>query len=75
MRDASGSLNDTLSSQFLGNCSDAACKFGFDFSSCRKNSSSCRYGLQNDFQVPRRSVGGGVGVPRPAPLTPPLCSR
>ncbi|MEQ2260733.1 hypothetical protein XENORESO_000754, partial [Xenotaenia resolanae] len=51
VRDASGNLNDTVSSQFMANCTNASCKFGFDFSSCRISGNSCRYGLQNDFQV------------------------
>lgn len=51
VRDASGNMNDTLSSQFMANCTDVACKFGFDFSSCKNDKDGCRYGLQNDFQV------------------------
>lgn len=53
VRDATGSINDTVSAQFVSNCTDAACKFGFDFSSCKVESglSSCKYGLHNDFQV------------------------
>ncbi|MEQ2170843.1 hypothetical protein GOODEAATRI_004447 [Goodea atripinnis] len=51
VRDASGNVNDTVSSQFMANCTNASCKFGFDFSSCRISGNSCRYGLQNDFQV------------------------
>lgn len=50
VRDASGDVNDTLSSQFL-NCTDAACKFGFNFNSCRIENDKCHYGLHNDFQV------------------------
>uniref|UniRef100_A0A667Y2E5 Solute carrier family 12 member 2 n=1 Tax=Myripristis murdjan TaxID=586833 RepID=A0A667Y2E5_9TELE len=49
VRDATGSINDTISSQFMANCTDAACKFGFDFSSCAGK--KCPYGLQNDVQV------------------------
>ncbi|XP_046870972.1 solute carrier family 12 member 2 [Hypomesus transpacificus] len=61
VRDATGSMNDTVSSQFMANCTDAACKFGFDFSSCKNGEevSTCRYGLQNDFQV--MSVVSGFG--------------
>ena len=51
VRDATGSLNDTLSAQFTANCTDAACKMGYDFSSCRDPKTPCQYGLQNDFQV------------------------
>ncbi|XP_030625661.1 solute carrier family 12 member 2 isoform X2 [Chanos chanos] len=44
------------------NCTDAACKFGYDFSSCKPppgELSSCSYGLHNDFQV--MSVVSGFG--------------
>ncbi|KAM7369491.1 hypothetical protein PAMP_013758 [Pampus punctatissimus] len=57
VRDASGKMNDTVSSQFMMNCTDAACKFGYDFSSCKQD--KCRYGLQNDFQV--MSLVSGFG--------------
>lgn len=56
VRDASGNVNDTVSSQFTMNCTDAACKFGFDFNTCRSEKDSCRFGLHNDFQVRGRSV-------------------
>ncbi|KAM4614648.1 solute carrier family 12 member 2 [Polymixia lowei] len=49
VRDATGNVNDTLSSQFM-NCTDAACKFGYDFSACKVDK-DCRFGLQKDFQV------------------------
>lgn len=51
VRDASGNVNDTVSSQLMANCSDAACKFGYDFSACKSEKDGCRFGLQNDFQV------------------------
>ncbi|KAM3874509.1 solute carrier family 12 member 2 isoform 2-T2 [Diretmus argenteus] len=51
VRDATGNINDTLSSQFMANCTDAACKFGYDFSSCRNGNTKCEYGLQQDFQI------------------------
>uniref|UniRef100_A0A8C7L2B5 Solute carrier family 12 member 2 n=1 Tax=Oncorhynchus kisutch TaxID=8019 RepID=A0A8C7L2B5_ONCKI len=53
VRDATGNGNDTLSTQFMANCTDAACKFGYDFSYCKGDDGhyNCRYGLQNDFQV------------------------
>lgn len=35
----------------MANCTDVACKLGFDFSSCKNDKEGCRYGLQNDFQV------------------------
>uniref|UniRef100_A0A3B4V683 Solute carrier family 12 member 2 n=1 Tax=Seriola dumerili TaxID=41447 RepID=A0A3B4V683_SERDU len=57
VRDATGNVNDTLSSQFITNCTDAACKFGYDFSSCKNT--KCNYGLQNDFQV--MSMVSGFG--------------
>ncbi|KAL0965098.1 hypothetical protein UPYG_G00276780 [Umbra pygmaea] len=61
VRDATGSINDTISRQFMSNCTDAACKFGYDFSSCQNdgNNSPCDYGLHNDFQV--MSVVSGFG--------------
>ncbi|KAK0146688.1 Solute carrier family 12 member 2 [Merluccius polli] len=57
VRDATGSVNDTVSALF--NCTDAACKFGYDFSSCRNDKTPCHYGLQNDFQV--MSIVSGFG--------------
>ncbi|XP_041666551.1 solute carrier family 12 member 2 [Cheilinus undulatus] len=57
VRDASGNANDTLSAQFV-NCTDASCKFGYDFSAC-KSVGDCRYGLHNDFQV--MSLVSGFG--------------
>ncbi|CAL1568193.1 unnamed protein product [Knipowitschia caucasica] len=59
VRDASGNINDTVSSLFMSNCTDAACKFGFDFSSCKNSEEGCRFGLQNDFQV--MSLVSGFG--------------
>lgn len=59
VRDASGNVNDTITSHFMSNCTDdASCKFGFDFSAC-KSAKDCRYGLQNDFQV--MSLVSGFG--------------
>uniref|UniRef100_A0A668UPH9 C3H1-type domain-containing protein n=1 Tax=Oreochromis aureus TaxID=47969 RepID=A0A668UPH9_OREAU len=58
LRDASGNVNDTISSQFMANCSTAACKFDYDFSTC-KNEDTCRYGLHRDFQV--MSLVSGFG--------------
>ncbi|KAE8284706.1 Solute carrier family 12 member 2 [Larimichthys crocea] len=58
VRDASGSPNDTISSQFMANCTDAACKFGYDFSTC-KSENNCRFGLHRDFQV--MSLVSGFG--------------
>ncbi|XP_004697035.2 solute carrier family 12 member 2, partial [Echinops telfairi] len=48
VRDATGSINDTIVTE-LTNCTSAACKLNFDFSSCE--SSPCYYGLMNNFQV------------------------
>ncbi|XP_034955617.1 solute carrier family 12 member 2 [Zootoca vivipara] len=48
VRDATGSLNDTFVGE-LTNCTTAACKLNFDFSSCEKG--GCPYGLMNNFQV------------------------
>uniref|UniRef100_A0AAX7VDZ1 Solute carrier family 12 member 2 n=1 Tax=Astatotilapia calliptera TaxID=8154 RepID=A0AAX7VDZ1_ASTCA len=58
LRDASGNVNDTISSHLMANCSTAACKFGYDFSTC-KNEDTCRYGLHRDFQV--MSLVSGFG--------------
>ncbi|XP_077441745.1 solute carrier family 12 member 2 isoform X2 [Vanacampus margaritifer] len=57
VRDASG--NGTVSSQFLMNCTDASCKFGYDFSACKSEKDGCRYGLHNDYQV--MSMVSGFG--------------
>ncbi|KAF1377122.1 hypothetical protein PFLUV_G00197280 [Perca fluviatilis] len=59
VRDASGNVNDTVSSQFMMNCTEAACKFGYDFSTCRGTEKGCPYGLHNDFQV--MSMVSGFG--------------
>ncbi|XP_054614108.1 solute carrier family 12 member 2 [Dunckerocampus dactyliophorus] len=58
VRYASGNVSDTVSSQFMTNCTDASCKFGYDFSSC-KSDKDCRYGLHKDFQV--MSMVSGFG--------------
>ncbi|KAL6473019.1 hypothetical protein MHYP_G00192070 [Metynnis hypsauchen] len=54
VRDATGiEHNGTLSAD-LTNCTGAACRFGYDFSSCRpvnEEKSSCLYGLHNNFQI------------------------
>ncbi|XP_066567459.1 solute carrier family 12 member 2 isoform X2 [Amia ocellicauda] len=56
VRDATGNVNDTITGQF-SNCTEAACKLGYDFSSCKPG--TCNYGLHNDFQV--MSVVSGFG--------------
>ncbi|KAG9355018.1 hypothetical protein JZ751_001731, partial [Albula glossodonta] len=55
LRDASGNANDTISSQSV-NCTDAACKLGYDFSSC-KAAMNCKFGLHNDFQWRKGTAG------------------
>ena len=48
VRDATGSVNDTIISGM--NCNgSAACGLGYDFSRCRHE--PCQYGLMNNFQV------------------------
>nr|XP_010298021.1 PREDICTED: solute carrier family 12 member 2-like [Balearica regulorum gibbericeps] len=47
VRDATGNVNNTLVAE-LTNCTTAACKLNYDFSSCQ---TGCQYGLMNNFQV------------------------
>ncbi|KFW81985.1 Solute carrier family 12 member 2, partial [Manacus vitellinus] len=47
VRDATGNINDTIVTE-LTNCTAAACKLNYDFSSCQ---TKCSYGLMNNFQV------------------------
>ncbi|XP_042722149.1 solute carrier family 12 member 2 isoform X2 [Lagopus leucura] len=47
VRDATGNINNTMITE-LTNCTTAACKLNYDFSSCQKE---CHYGLMNNFQV------------------------
>uniref|UniRef100_A0A671MHM3 Solute carrier family 12 member 2-like n=1 Tax=Sinocyclocheilus anshuiensis TaxID=1608454 RepID=A0A671MHM3_9TELE len=60
VRDATGiESNMTLSGS---NCTDAACKLGYNFTSCgpvEGGKSACKFGLHNDFQV--MSVVSGFG--------------
>ncbi|XP_015260471.1 PREDICTED: solute carrier family 12 member 2 isoform X2 [Cyprinodon variegatus] len=52
VRDATGNVNDTLTGDFLKNCTGVACKFGYNFSSCKISPEEpCSYGLHNDMQV------------------------
>lgn len=55
VRDASGEDSNFTLSAAAVNCSDAACRLGYDFSQCtppyKGADSSCKYGLHNDFQV------------------------
>ncbi|XP_034048858.1 solute carrier family 12 member 2 isoform X2 [Thalassophryne amazonica] len=59
VRDATGNMNDSISSLLTTNCTDASCKFGFDFSYCKKPHIKCDYGLHNDFQM--MSLVSGFG--------------
>nr|WJN00280.1 putative sodium-potassium-chloride cotransporter [Conger myriaster] len=54
VRDATG--NNTVT--YPLNCTDAACRMGYDFSAC-KEGMVCKEGLQNNFQV--MSVVSGFG--------------
>nr|XP_061813086.1 solute carrier family 12 member 3-like [Nerophis lumbriciformis] len=50
VRDASGLLNDTLSSSSSSkNCVELACQYGWDFSDCIKNN-TCIFGISNYYQ-------------------------
>ncbi|XP_069622125.1 solute carrier family 12 member 1 isoform X2 [Ranitomeya imitator] len=56
VRDATGSINDTITSTI--NCNgSAACGLGYDFSIC--DYQKCNYGLMNNFQV--MSMVSGFG--------------
>ncbi|XP_073685705.1 solute carrier family 12 member 2 isoform X2 [Garra rufa] len=61
VRDATGIETNVTLGGF--NCTDAACRLGYDFSSCKPavhgGPSSCKFGLHNDFQV--MSVVSGFG--------------
>ncbi|NXI07139.1 S12A3 protein, partial [Irena cyanogastra] len=48
VRDASGSLNDSVAVGSLG-CEGLACRFGWNFTACAQQQ-SCRYGLSNYYQ-------------------------
>uniref|UniRef100_A0A8C9NMH3 Solute carrier family 12 member 2 n=1 Tax=Serinus canaria TaxID=9135 RepID=A0A8C9NMH3_SERCA len=51
VRDATGNVNDTIVTE-LANCTSAACKLNYDFSSCQSQAGAgCHYGLMNNFQV------------------------
>ncbi|XP_061532471.1 solute carrier family 12 member 3 isoform X1 [Phycodurus eques] len=50
VRDASGLLNDTLSSySFSKNCVGLACQYGWDFTDCINNN-TCNFGISNYYQ-------------------------
>ncbi|KAI6058355.1 hypothetical protein LUU34_01359400 [Aix galericulata] len=48
VRDATGNVNNTIVAE-LTNCTTAACKLNYDFSSCQAGA-DCHYGLMNNFQ-------------------------
>uniref|UniRef100_A0A8C3ESY3 Solute carrier family 12 member 3 n=1 Tax=Corvus moneduloides TaxID=1196302 RepID=A0A8C3ESY3_CORMO len=56
VRDASGSLNDSVAVGSPG-CEGLACSFGWNFTSCAQQQ-SCRYGLSNYYQVLMSMVSG-----------------
>ncbi|XP_075064081.1 solute carrier family 12 member 1 [Mixophyes fleayi] len=56
VRDATGSMNDTITAAMSCNAS-AACTLGYDFSICETQ--KCSYGLMNNFQV--MSMVSGFG--------------
>ncbi|XP_056117116.1 solute carrier family 12 member 3 [Rhinichthys klamathensis goyatoka] len=49
VRDASGDLNDTISS-LSGQCFGIGCNYGWDFSDCINNK-TCPFGLSNNYQT------------------------
>lgn len=82
VRDASGSLNDSVAVGSPG-CEGLACGFGWNFTACAQRQ-SCRYGLSNYYQVrpgavacpaPRSRLGlcckGWVSQGSPMPSIPP----
>ncbi|KAM4619169.1 solute carrier family 12 member 3 [Polymixia lowei] len=50
VRDASGLLNDTLSSSSSDGCVGLACHHGWDFTDCINNN-TCTYGISNYYQT------------------------
>uniref|UniRef100_A0A8C3Y863 Solute carrier family 12 member 3 n=1 Tax=Catharus ustulatus TaxID=91951 RepID=A0A8C3Y863_CATUS len=56
VRDASGSLNDSVAVGSPG-CEGLACRFGWNFTACTQQQ-SCRYGLSNYYQVLMSMVSG-----------------
>ncbi|XP_077169976.1 solute carrier family 12 member 3-like [Paroedura picta] len=51
IRDASGSLNDTLvSANFTESCVGLGCNYGWNFTECALEG-TCKYGLGNDYQT------------------------
>ncbi|XP_071397644.1 solute carrier family 12 member 3 isoform X1 [Centroberyx affinis] len=50
VRDASGLVNDTLSSSTSDDCVGLACHYGWDFTDCINNN-TCAYGISNYYQT------------------------
>uniref|UniRef100_A0A8C1FEU2 Solute carrier family 12 member 10, tandem duplicate 3 n=1 Tax=Cyprinus carpio carpio TaxID=630221 RepID=A0A8C1FEU2_CYPCA len=50
VRDASGSLNDSLALNSSIHCSGLGCKLGWNFDQCEQNN-TCSFGLANHFQI------------------------
>ncbi|KAK2913270.1 hypothetical protein QQF64_031054 [Cirrhinus molitorella] len=50
LRDASGSLNDSMPLNFTEGCEGLGCGLGWNFTACQQ-SGTCAYGLSNNFQV------------------------
>lgn len=61
VRDASGSLNDSVAVGSPG-CEGLACRFGWNFTACTQQQ-SCRYGLSNYYQVLPRTTTNPVPAP------------
>uniref|UniRef100_A0A671MKD4 Solute carrier family 12 member 3-like n=1 Tax=Sinocyclocheilus anshuiensis TaxID=1608454 RepID=A0A671MKD4_9TELE len=50
LRDASGSMNDSLPLNFSEPCEGLSCGLGWNFTECQQ-SGTCAFGLSNNFQV------------------------
>ncbi|XP_061878416.1 solute carrier family 12 member 3 [Entelurus aequoreus] len=50
LRDASGLLNDTMSSSSTNTCVTLACQYGWDFTDCISNN-TCVFGISNYYQT------------------------
>nr|XP_041574534.1 solute carrier family 12 member 3 isoform X2 [Taeniopygia guttata] len=64
VRDASGSLNDSVAVGSPG-CEGLACSFGWNFTACSQQQ-SCRYGLSNYYQVLLRTMTSPCSCSWPA---------
>ncbi|XP_016360677.1 solute carrier family 12 member 3-like [Sinocyclocheilus anshuiensis] len=58
VRDASGSLNDSLALNSSVHCSGLGCKLGWNFDQCEQNR-TCSFGLANHFQILAIVSGSG----------------